>query len=91
MANEKRLIDANDFIKEADKALFMGFKAEERKQNFLDMISATLDNCPTVDAVEVVYCCNCKKHDPDGAVGYCNHWRRWTKMSDYCSRGEKNE
>lgn len=43
------------------------------------------------DAEQVVYCYNCKKHDPDGTVGYCNHWRRWTKMSDYCSRGEKNE
>ena len=28
------------------------------------------------DAVEIVYCCDCKKHDHDGAAGYCNHWRK---------------
>ena len=55
MENGKRLIDANALFQEADKALFMGFHAEERKRNFLDMISAMLDNCSTVDAVEVVH------------------------------------
>ena len=55
MANEKRLIYSHSVLGEAEKAIFMGFRAEERKQNFLDMISAMLDNCPTVDAVEVVH------------------------------------
>lgn len=55
MANEKRLIYSDSLFEEASKAEFMGFRANERKQNFLDMISAMLDNCPTVDAVEVVH------------------------------------
>ena len=74
MKNEKRLIDANAFFQEADKALFMGFNAEERKRNFLDMISAMLDNCPTVDAVEVV-------HGRWGKDEY-NGWMRCDKCKD---------
>ena len=50
-----------------------------------------LINEPTVDAVEVVRCCSCKKHDHDGADGYCYRWNKWTKMSDFCSYGERRE
>ena len=40
------------------------------------------------DVVEVVRCCNCEFHDHDGTSGYCNYWRRWSNMSDFCSRGK---
>ena len=40
------------------------------------------------DVVEVVRCCNCEFHDHDGTAGYCNYWRRWSNMSDFCSRGK---
>lgn len=40
------------------------------------------------DVVEVVRCCNCEFHDHDGASGYCNYWRRWSNMSDFCSHGK---
>ena len=43
---------------------------------------------PAADVVEVVRCCNCEFHDHDGTSGYCNHWRRWSNMSDFCSRGK---
>ena len=39
------------------------------------------------DVVKVVRCCNCEFHDHDGISGYCNYWRRWSNMSDFCSRG----
>lgn len=39
------------------------------------------------DVVKVVRCCNCEFHDHDGTSGYCNYWRRWSNMSDFCSRG----
>ena len=82
MANKKRLIYADAFFKEADKALFMGFNAEERKRNFLDMISAMLDNCPTVDAIEVVRCQNCVHAEPldhncELSTSYYLHCKLW--------------
>ena len=40
------------------------------------------------DVTEVVRCCNCEFHDHDGTSGYCNYWRRWSNMSDFCSRGK---
>ena len=40
------------------------------------------------DVVKVVRCCNCEFHDHDGTSGYCNYWRRWSDMSDFCSRGK---
>ena len=40
------------------------------------------------DVVEVVRCCNCEFHDHDGTSGYCNYWRRWNNMSDFCSHGK---
>ena len=54
MANEKRLIDANKVLERADEVTFMGFRAEERKKHFMDLVSEILKQ-PTVDAVEVVH------------------------------------
>lgn len=34
-------------------------------------------------------CFECDYHDHDGAVGYCNYWRRWSNMSDYCNHGKR--
>lgn len=94
MVNEKRLIYADAFFKEADKALFMGFRAEERKRNFLDMISAMLDNCPTVDAVEVVRCKDCKHMSECRGETLCDNpmgiFGRNT-ADDFCSHGERRE
>ena len=91
MANEKRLIYSNRMMEEARKAEFMGFRAEERKQNFLDMISAMLDNCPTVDAVEVVRCKDCKSLEITGCYGECRKLVRIVKPWDFCSYGERRE
>ena len=49
---------------------------------------AFIDKEPAVDVVEVVRCCNCEFHEHDGTSGYCNYWRRWSNMSDFCSRGK---
>lgn len=48
-------------------------------------------NALNVDVAKVVRCCNCQKHDHDGATGYCNRWDKWTKMSDFCSCGERKD
>ena len=47
-----------------------------------------LNRIPAADVMEVVRCCNCEFHDHDGTSGYCNYWRRWSNMSDFCSRGK---
>ena len=47
-----------------------------------------IKSIPAADVVEVVRCCNCEFHDHDGTSGYCNYWRRWSNMSDFCSRGK---
>ena len=49
---------------------------------------AFIDKEPAADVVEVVRCCNCEFHEHDGTSGYCNYWRRWSNMSDFCSRGK---
>ena len=49
---------------------------------------AFIDKEPAADVAEVVRCCNCEFHDHDGTSGYCNYWRRWSNMSDFCSRGK---
>lgn len=51
MANEKRLIDANALIEEANA---------EGAYGYVDAFQ--IANAPTVDAVEVVRCRECKHH-----------------------------
>ena len=97
MANEKRLIDANALMEEAhwvirsDGTRVFAIHAED------------VDNAPTVDAVEVVRCEDCKhwlkakelspfgwccQRVPDSAyVGYRD--RRFPE--DFCSKGERKD
>lgn len=81
MANEKRLIDANALIKEANADGAYGYV--DAKQ---------IADAPTVDAVEVVRCRDCNHCDPENH--HCDHYmgtvaplRR--KPDDFCSYGER--
>ena len=58
-----------------------------------DAIRKAIESLPTIDAVEVVRCkeCkhyqgvhNCKGHAP------CGYWEQMTMWDDFCSRGERN-
>ena len=96
MANEKRLIDAN-----ALKGDFMFL----RKMWSGTEIMAVIDEAPTVDAVEVVRCCQCKHHKmcEDGTVLCKFHseygerdsrdgsYSIWMEPDDFCSYGERRE
>ena len=96
-SNEKRLIDAdallNEFLKrytERERNRNVVFAACEIKQDFADMIS----DLPTVDAVPVVRCWDCKHCDPenhhcDHHMGTATPLRR--KPDDFCSYGERKE
>ena len=47
-----------------------------------------IDNAPTVDAVEVVRCKDCKYADEYAMCGFVE-W--YNSKDDYCSRGERRE
>ena len=104
-SNEKRLIDAdallNEFLKrytERERNRNLVFAACEIKQDFADMIS----DFPTVDAVEVVRCRECKHWKPSGSkagnsfsdmeyIGGCEFTNYYRTESDFCSYGERKE
>ena len=78
-----RLIDANalldEFLKqytERERDGNLVFAACEIKQDFADMIS----NVPTVDAVSVVRCRDCKHYKPQKKSAH------WENRTNYCNR-----
>ena len=76
MANEKRLIDANALLRHKRKMSGADFGGE-----FWDeaVLASDIKNAPTVDAVEVVRCRDCK------------HWHKETLFCDYMPYGEAQE
>ena len=74
-ASKKRLIDANALIKEANSDGAYGYV--DAKQ---------IADAPTVDAVEVVRCKDCKHR-------YSDSWCEYVDDDDnfYCARGERKE
>ena len=86
MENEKRLIDANALIAEYDR-VHIGPPGGARK---------LMEDAPTVDAVEVVRCKDCRKchpwEAPNGATGYeCDYHGEDVKLDDFCSYGERRD
>ena len=103
MANEKRLIDANALTNEVDNSKYNNPHTNGRVKinhynehdHFLRMIS----DAPTVDAVEVVRCKNCrdcemgypeKRLDREATQAWlCKRYKRHVKPDDFCSHGER--
>lgn len=97
-ASKKRLIDADALLNkllerytERERNKNLVFAACEIKQDFADMIS----DFPTVDAVEVVRCQECKYR-----FGNNGHSKNgcpiidaniWMDDDDFCSYGERKE
>nr|DAH40431.1 MAG TPA: hypothetical protein [Caudoviricetes sp.] len=50
-----------------------------------NFVLTVIEGAPTVDAVEVVRCKDCKKFDPDSS--WCRYGGWLTDGSDFCSRG----
>lgn len=91
MANEKRLIDANAFLKDILTAGIGKTIIEYSESDIGYMIRKR----PTIDAVEVVRCREClyyekgKSYEP-----YCNHPTHGIQYSnddDFCSYGERKD
>ena len=81
MANEKRLIDAN-------KARVVAQRIYSDPV-LVHAILNTLNETPTVDAVEVVRCKDCKKVNVGGLSLYCSLTGMPMDEDDFCSYGER--
>lgn len=80
-SSKKRLIDANALIKEA---------AEDGAYGYVDAFQ--IANAPTVDAVEVVRCLDCKYLMFSDCYGECGKgYMGVVRPDDFCSRGERKE
>lgn len=85
MASEKRLIDAyklEDLV-----------RSNSARYHNADDVIAAIARQPTVDAVEVLRCKNCKHWEDrnKGGCGMC--WKKVTRTEEdhYCGYGEKRE
>ena len=99
MANEQRLIDANELM-EGLKSLTGMFTDEIGFVVGLEPVLWKVDAQPTVDAVEVVRCKDCEHWMPGDSfmgdsvddmqrVGGCPYVRFRRLENDFCSYGEK--
>lgn len=85
MATEKRLIDANALRKEIDLCDIETF-------NDKFTICEQIAIAPTVDAVEVVRCKDCRYCMKDYHGLWCfNDYEHNLQPNDFCSRGEKKD
>ena len=90
-SNEKRLIDANAFLKDILTAGIGKTIIEYSESDIGYMIRKR----PTIDAVPVVRCWECKQgevDDPDFPDQYyCHAGCGWNNGDFYCSYGERKE
>lgn len=90
MATEKRLIDANEIVSKLKNKMI------NPQTMFINtVLLGLIDEAPTVDAVEVVRCKDCKHYD-EIKHGYgwcckCNDRHEYAKDEEYCSFGERRE
>ena len=96
-ANEKRLIDANTLISYMDEC-----SKESRFRVYYGYAKSFIDDAPTVDAVPVVRCRDCKHWKSSGSkagnsfsdmeyIGGCEFTNYYRSESDFCSYGERKE
>ena len=88
--NEKRLIDANRALEIVHDQRI----AHPNAYHLTTYATLILREAPTVDAVEVVRCRECKHCDPEN--GHCDHPMGTAaplkrKPDDFCSYGERKE
>ena len=94
-SSKKRLIDAEKLLEIYKKWIpQLSSKEDEVDRRGVETCIAVLEDMPTIDAVEVVRCWECKHCDPENH--HCDHHmgtvaplRR--KQDDFCSYGEWKE
>ena len=90
-ASEKRLIDANALKSYMDEC-----SKETRFRLYYGYATSFIDAAPTVDAVEVVRCRECKYLEKDDGLKYGRMCLKLGNSSlchddDFCSYGERKE
>lgn len=94
MAKEMRLIDANalmqDLKEEHDYIMCdpdVGNNMKWREAVCFGRVRKAIENAPTVDAVKVVRCKDCKQYNELSEV--CSFWHGVRHPEHYCGEGEK--
>ena len=101
MENEKRMIDANEleahFHETKMIEIFpywkeLSFDTQSELVRFGKEIKKMIQNAPTVDAVEVVRCKDCKWRQQDEVNrNFCGLGDFYCGDTDFCSRGERKD
>lgn len=90
-----RLIDADAFIEdiktEAMNLYLDGMKGTPRPRSELYDIIDRIGEQPTVDAVMVVRCEDCKSGDWSGECVYCLEHGCYMDKNSFCSEGKREE
>lgn len=97
LSSEKRLIDANTLISYMDEC-----SKESRFRVYYGYAKSFIDDAPTIDAVPVVRCRECKHWKQTGSkggnsisdmeyIGGCEFSKYLRRESDFCSYGERKE
>ena len=91
MTNQKRLVFDSEFKLRLNAVIAnrkrMGLPYDQLKNVALGL----LDCCPTVDAVEVVRCKDCKRYSQSGLCNLYLNVSHQMKPDDFCSYGERRE
>lgn len=88
MTTEQRLIDANVAV----DGIIDQLEIEWGYDGIREDVQRIFDSTPTVDAVEVVRCKDCKHRKRPLFAGngiYCEEQRRHFELDDFCSYGER--
>ena len=88
-----RLIDADEFEAALENTEYDISPAYEPDGYSHKLICEVLEETPTVDAVPVVRCKDCKYYKPDEYECGCDFagGLPYVKAGDFCSYGERNE
>ena len=81
LSTEKRLIDADAFLEKM-----------KRTSRYFDVVF-DVEEMPTVDAVKVVRCRDCKYHEDTSITEYehCCLLSKTVRYNDFCSYGERKD
>lgn len=90
-----RLIDADDLLKAIDiERKYLKARGQISAEHILvHHLRGLLENAPTVDAVEVVRCKDCKHYrkEKDVKFSHCEIIEMFVAESDYCCFGKRKE
>lgn len=99
MANNKRLIYAEDALVGLQYISMFGDVNDNMIQGAMRLARSKIENAPTVDAVEVVRCKDCDYCEKAFDDYWCNyHWNysphikpKLTRADGFCHNGERKD